>query len=56
MQQHCYDFPKNLTYALVGIEPRSAVREADAMLSGPRRQINFYNFNSVLGVKFGSQG
>jgi hypothetical protein len=40
-QQHCYAFPKN-TLTLAGIEPGSAVAQADAMSTAPR--IHFKKF------------
>jgi hypothetical protein len=36
-QQHCYVIPKK-PYTLAGFEPGSAVSEADAMSTAPRRQ------------------
>jgi hypothetical protein len=42
-QQHCYVFPKK-PYTVAGFEPGSAVSEADAMSTAPRRQGNIYVF------------
>jgi hypothetical protein len=48
-KQHCSNFPKKLVINLVGIESGSAVPQADAISTAPRRQGSCYIMLQVLG-------